>query len=257
MNTPPVAPRSFWFPFTWTEVEIGLALASAVGASLSLAAVRPPLIVSSVAVSLSVLYLAGLLVYSNRRARTFDFIEDGGIRGDGHVPYFKAAQRSVFLTHADDDAPSEELLAIYRRLLDRGVEMRRVLFLRDGGEGASWVARFGDHPHLVQRIIPPFRATLMRFSFVVIDEHTVILSVPGSGPLDCGSYTRGLVLRHLLVIRDPVVVKVFLRMHRDLWAQAENLGSAAELAGSTGVVSWMTARFPQRERLSRILEREE
>lgn len=257
MIPPSRSPPCPWFPFAWTEVEIGFGLASAVGGALSLAAVRPPLIAASVSMCCAVLYLAGLLVYSARGARTFDFIEDGGLRGDGYVPFFKSAKRSVFLTHADDDAPSEELLAIYRGLLDRGVEMRRVIFLRDSGEGASWVARFGDHPRLIQRVIPPFRSSLMRFSFVVIDEEVVVLSVPGSGPLDGGSYSHDFVLRHLLVIRDPAVASVFLRMHGDLWSQALTIGSADELAGPTGVVAWMTARLPNWAPLSRVFQAED
>ena len=257
MNTSPVAPTSYWFPFTWTEVEIGLGLSSAFGAALSLAAVRPPVVAASVGVFSAVLYLAGLLVYSNRRARTFDFIEDGGLRGEGYVPFFKAARVSVFLTHADDDEPSEELLAIYRGLLDRGVEMRRVIFLRDSAEGAAWVARFGDHPHLIQRVIPPFSSKVMRFSFVVIDETTVVLSVPGSSPLDEGAYSRGFVLRHLMVIRDSTVAKVFLRMHGDLWAQALSVGSADELVDPTGLLMWVTARLPSRAELCRVFQRDE
>ncbi len=257
MSSGPSAPTDSWFPFAWTEIEIGFGLVSAVGTALSLAGVRPPLVAASVMACSAVLYLAGLLVYSNRMARTFDFIEDGGLRGDGYVPYFKSARRSVFLTHADDDTPSEELLAIYRSLLDRGVEMRRVIFLRDSEEGARWVARFGDHPRLVQRAIPPFQASVMRYSFVVIDEEVVILSVPGSGPLDDGSYSHGFVLRHLLVIRDPAVARVFLRMHGDLWSQAVSISSAEELAGPSGMLAWMTARLPTWAPIARVFQPED
>jgi hypothetical protein len=257
MSAEPTPPRVSWFPFGWTEVEIGFGLVGMVGTALSFAGVDPPHVATAVVVCSATLYLAGLLVHSNRLARTFDFIEDGGVRGDGYIPYFKSARRNVFLTHADDDTPNDELLAIYRSLLDRGVEMRRVIFLRDSDEGARWVARFGDHPRLVQRFIPPFQASVMRYSFVVIDEEVVIVSVPGSGPLDDGSYSDTFVLRHLLVIRDRAVARVFLRMHGGLWAQAMSIGSAEELAGPSGVLAWMVARLPTWAPLSRVFQPED
>lgn len=175
------------------------------------------------------LTVAGLSVYSTRLARTFEFIEDGGLRGRGYLPYLRTARHSLFLTHADDDSPSDELLAVYRELLERNVEMRRGLFLRGDGRGASWIARFGDHPRLLQKAVLPDRAEVMRISFVVVDEEVVILSVPGFGPLDDGSYTDSFVLRHLLVMRDRAVARVFLSVHEHLWNQAAEITTGADL----------------------------
>jgi len=93
--------------------------------------------------------------------------------------------------------------------------MRRVLFLREEGS-VGWVAKFGGHPRLKQRAMSPSAAEVMPFSFVVVDEETVIMSVPGSGALDEEAYTTAFVLRHLIVIRDRAVAKVFLRMHEQL-----------------------------------------
>lgn len=257
MNADLTPSRASWFPFVWTEVEIGIGIVGFVGTVLSYVGVAPSLVATAVIACSAMLYLAGLLVHSSRLSRTFDFVEDGGLRGDGYVPHFKRARKSVFLTHADDDTPSDELLAIYRSLLDRGVEMRRVIFLRDSEEGARWVARFGNHPRLVQRFIPPFQASVMRYSFVVIDEEVVILSVPGSGPLDDGSYSDRFLLRHLLVIRDRAVAGVFLRMHEELWSQAMSIGSAEELAGPSGVLAWMVARLPTWAPIARVFQPED
>ena len=233
----PEDPLRSWFPFTATEFQVCLGVLGVVAAALSYVGVDPNTLLLTGGAYLVVFYLAGLLVHVRRRARVFEFVENGGIRGEGYVPYFRAARRSLFLTHADDDSPSDELLAMYRSLLDRGVEMRRVLFLREGGAGAAWVARFGDHLRLLQKAILPDRAEVMRFSFVVVDEELVIISVPGFGPLDNGSYSGNFVLRHLLVMRDAAVARVFLRMHGDLWSQGASIASAGELADSVGYVA--------------------
>lgn len=150
-----------WFPFTVGEVELVLAVVGFAVTSLAFVDVPPRLLAVGSGVCLAVTYLAGLLVYERRGLRVFDFIEDGGLRGGGYVPYFRTAEHSLFLTHTDDDAPSEELLGLYRTLLARGVQMRRVTFLRAGAESARWLAEFGEHPNLEQRVVPSERAGLL------------------------------------------------------------------------------------------------
>ena len=223
-------PLSVWLPFTATELQVVLGVLGVIAAALSYASFDPKTVLITGAAYLVVFYLAGLLVQARRQVRVFEFLENGGIRGDGYIPYFRAARRSLFLIHADDDSPSDELLAVYRNLLDRGVELRRVLFLREGAAGVTWVARFGDHQGLLQKAILPDQAQVMRFSFVVVDEELVILSVPGFGPLDDGSYSPTFVLRHLLLMHDAAVARVFLRMHGDLWSQGVAITSADDLA---------------------------
>lgn len=230
-------PLRFWLPLTATEFQVGLGVLGVIAAALSYAGADSNTLLITGGAYLVVFYLAGLLVHAQRRARVFEFVENGGIRGEGYIPYFRAARRSLFLTHADDDSPSDELVALYRSLLDRGVEMRRVLFLREGAAGATWVARFGDHLRLLQKAILPERAEVMRFSFVVVDEELVIISVPGFGPLDDGSYSGSFVLRHLLVMRDASVARVFLRMHGDLWSQGSNITSAQQLTDPASYVA--------------------
>jgi hypothetical protein len=83
---------------------------------------------------------------------------------------------------------------------------------------------------LLQRAIPAERAEVMRLSFAVVDEETVIVSLPGFSQLDNVGYAREYVLRHLIVMHDPAVAQVFLRMHEDLWSQASGIATPEELA---------------------------
>lgn len=187
---------------------------------LTVVGVSPHALAVGTGTFLVVAYLAGLLVHDRRRLRVFDFIEDGGLRGRGYVPFFRTAQHSLFLTHTDDDAPSEELLGLYHTLLARSVQLRRVTFLRPGRESARWLADFGEHANLEQRVVPPERGELLPLSFAVIDESVVVVSVPGYSAIDASQYATRFVLRHLLVIHDTAVACVFLEMHRQLWERA-------------------------------------
>ncbi len=209
-----------WFPFSVGEIEFALAVGGFLVTSLSLVGVPAQTLAVGTGLFLLVTYLAGLLVYDRRSLRVFDFLEDGGVRGSGYVPYFRAARHSLFLTHTDDDAPSEELLGLYRTLLARSVQLRRVTFLRPGSESARWLVEFGEHPNLEQRVVPPERADLLPFSFAVVDESVVVVSVPGYSAIDASEYATRFVLRHLLVIHDVAVARVFLEMHRQLWERA-------------------------------------
>lgn len=165
-------------------------------------------------------YLAGLLVHCREtRSR---FIRDGAIRGRGYAPYFRRARRSLLLTHCDEDAPSEELLGIYSELLERGVELRRVVFLRGDHRQRSyeWLHRFGEREGLENRFVQPDRSEVARLSFVVVDERYVILSIPGGEAVDGEHYSRRFVLRHLLVVEDKDVAVAFTEVHRQLWLRA-------------------------------------
>ena len=53
--------------------------------------------------------------------------------------------------------------------------------------------------------------------FVVVDDSTVLFSVPGWEAIDAAPYTNRLVLRHLLIVREPEMASVFQRLHQDLW----------------------------------------
>lgn len=175
---------------------------------------------------LAVAYLAGLIVH-NRRS-TFRFLRDGALRGEGYLPYFRRAKRGLLLVHTDDDPPGEELLGLYRAQLKRGIELRRVIFLRpeQGDEALEWVGRFGVHPRLLQRLVRRERAALMRFSFVVVDDACVLVSVPGDAAVECEAYSTRFVLRHLLVIEDREVARAFTEVHEQLWRRAEPLPGA-------------------------------
>lgn len=222
-----------WFPFTAGEVELVLGVVGFVVTSLAFIDIPSRVLAVGSGAGLVVTYLAGLLVYERRGLRVFDFIEDGGLRGGGYVPYFRTAEHSLFLTHTDDDAPSEELLGLYRTLLARGVQMRRVTFLRAGAESARWLAEFGEHPNLEQRVVPSERADLLPLSFAVVDESTVVVSVPGYSAIDASQYASSFVLRHLLVIHDEAVAWVFLEMHRQLWGRAIPLRMVAPFGENT------------------------
>lgn len=222
--SPPQAPSRSrardWFPFSVGEIEFALAVGGFLVTSLALVGVPAETLAIGTGLCLLVAYLAGLLVYDRRGLRVFHFVEDGGVRGSGYVPYFRAARHSLFLTHTDDDAPSEELLGLYRRLLARDVQLRRVTFLRPRTESVRWLAEFGEHPNLEQRVVPPERADLLPLSFAVVDESVVVVSVPGYSALDASQYATRFVLRHLLVIHDVAVAQVFLEIHRQLWDRA-------------------------------------
>lgn len=200
---------------------------------LSLLGLAPHLTAASTVGFLGAAYLSGLLVHARGRVRTFDFIEDGGLKGDGYLKFFRCAERSLFLTHVDDDPPGEELLALYRSLLERGVQMRRVIFRRALTSPVQWVVDFGEHKNLTQRVVCPEQAELMAFSFAIVDEELVLISVPGYGAIDVGPYAPRFVLRHLLVLHDRTVARVFLEIHRQLWEHARSLENLKALVAPT------------------------
>ena len=138
-------------------------------------------------------YGCGLLVH--RQKGVFEFVRGGALQGSGYIPYFRRARNSLLLVHADADPPGEELLGLYKGLLSRGVEVRRIIFVRSEQDSDTyrWIEQFGVHEQLMQRVVPPSQAELVRSSFVVVDERCVIVAVPGSSPLDEESYARKFV----------------------------------------------------------------
>lgn len=221
-----------WFPFTGTEFEICLALLGALCTALSLGDVGKTVTAWAAALFVGTAYLAGLLVHSRRARQSFRFIENGGIRGQGYVRPARGARRSLLLQHVEDDAPSEELLGVYRVLLERGVLLRRIIFLRPDAlpEGLTWIRDFGLHENLEQRLILPEQAQLVRLSFVVVDEREVVISMPGISAVDADTYASSVILRHLMVIRDHAVASAFARVHEHIWKQALPVEDLAEFS---------------------------
>ena len=225
-----------WFPFTLTEVEVALGLFGFVTACLAFLGAKNSVLAWVTLGYVALAYLAGLVVHARRPG--FTFMRDGAVRGAGYAQFFRRATRSLLLLHTDDDAPSEELLGLYRTLLDRGVELRRVIFVRpDHAPGAyDWVRKFGRHERLQQRVVLPDRAEVMRFSFVVVDERWSILSVPGDAAVDGEGYAGRFVLRHLLAIEDAEIAEAFTEVHRQLWRRAAVIDDEAVFADPKQVI---------------------
>jgi hypothetical protein len=211
---------SRWFPFTHIEVEVALGLFGFLSACLAFLGVQNSVLAWGTLGYVALAYIAGLVVHVRRSG--FTFMRDGAVRGVGYAQFFRRATRSLLLLHTDDDSPSEELLGLYRTLLDRGIELRRIIFIRsDHARGAyEWVRKFGHHERLQQRVILAERAEVMRVSFVVVDERWSILSVPGDAAVDGEGYAGRFVLRHLLAIEDAEIAEAFTEVHRQLWRRA-------------------------------------
>lgn len=220
-------PGRRWFPFSILEVEVVLALFAFLTSALAFLGVEKRPLAWFTLGYLGFAYLAGLLVRARRAG--FTFLRDGALRGTGYARFFRRATRSLLLLHTDDDSPSEELLGLYRTLLDRGVELRRVIFVRpDHAPGAyDWIRKFGRHERLQQRVVLPDRADVMRLSFVVVDERWSILSVPGDAAVDGEGYAGRYVLRHLLAIEDAEIAEAFTEVHRQLWRRASVIDESA------------------------------
>jgi|GEM_PF-5017850 len=181
--------RPRWFLFTSTEIEVTLGVFAFAETLLVILDAERPVLIAFACAYVVTAYLAGLIVHS--RSSKFRFVRDGAVGGAGYVPYFRRAKRGLLLLHTDDDPPGEELLGLYRAQLERGVELRRVIFLRpeQGAEALDWVRRFGGHPRLLQRFVQREQASLMRLSFVVVDEQCVLIAVPGNAAVESEAYT--------------------------------------------------------------------
>lgn len=220
-----------WFPFTRGEFEIALALAGLLLAVLTLCGAGADIAVLSLVEFTGASYIAGLCVYARRARHPYRFVENGGLGGFGYLDAVRRARRSLLLQHIDDDAPSAELLGVYRDLLDTGILLRRLVFLRPDArpEGLLWIRDFGNHPNLEQRLVLPEHAELVRWSFAVVDEHEVVVSMPGIAAVDADSYAEGVLFRHVMVLRDAAVARAFVRMHEHVWVRATPLRDVSQL----------------------------
>jgi hypothetical protein len=224
--------RGRWWPFRPDELQTVLGLVGFATTCLALGGLPPAMIAWGSVVVVVLAYIAALLVRAREAATALKILPNGALAGAGHMATFHSVRRALLLMHLDDDPPNEQLLAMYRRLLDRGVEIRRIVFLRPEAapNAYSWIAEFGDHHRLQHRVVLPDESLPVRFSFSVVDTSTVLLSIPGWDPVDGAAYSTHLVLRHLLAVSDPQVVAVFARMHEEMWDRALPIRSAAEFA---------------------------
>jgi hypothetical protein len=215
-----------WFPFTPTELQVALGVLAFVTTSLLLFDAPERAVGWGSLGAVGFLYLAGLLVHS--RSSRFRFIRDGSLSGEGYLDYFRRARKSLLLLHIDDDSPGPELLGLYRKLLDRGVEIRRVIFVRPShrADAYRWVVDFGSHKRLLQRVILPEQAEVMRMGFVVVDGRFAILALPGGAAVDSEGYATAFVLRDLLVVEDPGAATALTEVHSQLWRRAVPLQDA-------------------------------
>lgn len=220
-----------WWPIRTDELQAALGVMGFATTVLAFTGAEPRVLAWGSLGFAVIFYLAGLLVRAREAASGLKLIRDGALSGTGHLSAFRSVRRALLLMHLDDDPPSPELLALYRRLLDRGVEIRRIVFLRpDAAPNAySWLVEFGDHDRLQHRVVLPDDTLPVHFSFAVVDTSTLLLSVPGWEPVDGTAYSTHLVLRHLLIINDPQVVAVFASMHETMWDRALPLRSVQDL----------------------------
>lgn len=216
--------RPTWFPFTTAEVEIALGLTGLGATAASLLDVPGPWVVLGTAGTLCALFLAGCLTHAigNRVARVH---LDDALHGRGYVRVFQQARRSLLLIHIDDDAPDEHLLGLYRSLLSRGVEIRRLVFVRPDHrpQGVRWIGAFGSHPRLRQRLVESDLGSPLMMSFAVVDDRLVLLAVPGFHPEETEPYSDTAVLRHLIELRHPSVLRAFLEVYESAWRRASPL----------------------------------
>lgn len=224
--------KSPWFPFNADELQVVLGLYGFAATTLAFVGIPADLLAWGSVLYALIAYFAGLLVSAHRASCALRFLPGGGEGGAGYVELFRSARRALFLMHIDDDPPGPELLLLYRRLLDAGVQVRRTVFLRPEAKPSAlaWISEFGNHPNLQHRLVLPADGSALPFSFAVVDNRIVILSMPGFEPADNRPYATHLVLRHLLVIDDAAVAAAFLTMHEDTWQAAYPLRDVAELA---------------------------
>ncbi|MFN3242147.1 MAG: hypothetical protein ACE37K_11595 [Planctomycetota bacterium] len=213
-----------WFPFTTAQVEIALGLAGLGATAASLLEVPGPTVALGTAGFLLLTFLVGLLAAAsgNRVARVH---LDGALHGRGYADLFRHAHRSLLLIHLDDDAPHDELLGLYRRLLERGIEIRRLIFVRPDHRqaGVRWIREFGPHELLRQRFVETASGNPLPLSFAVVDEDAVLIAVPGYHPTETETFGDGLVLRHLIELRHPTITRAFLEAYESAWRRGTRL----------------------------------
>lgn len=228
-----------WFPFSVVEAEIALAIGGIGTTILNLLGVEGAVVVGALAAYLLAAYFAGLLVQAIQVRPRLVFVPYGGLEGRGYVSQFSLAERRLLLIHADDDPPCSELTALYRHLLDDGVQIRRIIILRVDAKASSyqWIASFGAHSGLRQRVLLAKDSRLFRTSFAVIDEHRTVLAVPSASPSEGTAYDGGYFLHHILVLCDREVTASFSRVHQELWSVGAELESPSDLAAPRDLVA--------------------
>lgn len=210
-----------WFPFAAVEVEIALGIAGLGATAASLLGAPGPTVVMGTAGFLFALTVITLMARAatNRVAKV---ALDAALHGRGYTRVFRQAKRSLLLIHLDDDAPDDELLGLYRTLLDRGIAIRRLVFLRPDHrpEGIRWITEFGPHPLLRQRFVEVGAGTPLSLSFALVDEDLVLLAVPGFHPTETELYSDNIVLRHLIELQHPAVTRAFHEVYEAAWNRA-------------------------------------
>lgn len=208
-------------PISVGELELMLAVVGAGATAASLLGVSGPLVVITASVAL-LLGMAAAVVLSNRRRRVATVHLDGAWRGRGYASAFRRARRSLLLIHLDDDSPDAELRLLYRRLLDRGVQVRRLVIVRPDHRpaGIRWIHEFGAHVGLRQRFVKSVPGSALALSFAIVDESIVLLAVPGFLATESELSSDGVVLRHLIELRHPSVTRAFLEVYESAWKRA-------------------------------------
>ena len=217
-------PRVGYWPFSLAELEVALALLGLLATSLALYGASLQASGICIATAAATLYLTGLLAHGGRQRTSLKLHLHGAEHGVGYVPLFCEASHSLLLMHVDDDCPSPELQALYARLLEKGVRIRRIVVERSQPAATQWARDLPEHPGLRQLFLPAGSVLGFALSFAVIDEHSVIVALPGIAAVDNPPYHEGLLLRHLVHIRDATVASAFAQTHEALW-RARNLYS--------------------------------
>lgn len=213
-----------WLPSRGSDVELTLGLAGLGATGASLLGVPGPSVVAGTGVFLAVALVVGVLAtVAGQRVASVQL--DGALHGRGYVRAFGMAKHSLLLIHIDDDAPDEELLGLYRSLLGRGVEIRRLIFARHDHlpAGIDWIKDFGAQIRLHQRYFQTELGAPLMVSFAIVDESVVLLAVPGFRPTETEPYSEAAVLRHLIELRHPGVTRAFLQVYEAAWRRAKPL----------------------------------
>lgn len=213
-----------WLPFKASEVELLLGIAGLGATAASLLGAPGGWVVAGTGIFLFLAFTLGMLaVHAGNRVATVHL--DGALHGRGYVSAFGAARHSLLLIHLDDDAPGEELLGLYRSLLGRGVEIRRLVFARRDHhpDGIGWISDFGPQPRLHQRFVETEPGAPLMVSFAIVDEGIVLLAVPGFRPTETEPYSGAVVLRHLIELRHPAITRAFLQVYEAAWRRARPL----------------------------------
>lgn len=212
-----------WFPFRAVELEVVLGVVGFGVTVATLLGVPGPLIAAVAGLTLLGTYLAGLSIRAGASVARVHL--DAAFRGRGYASIFRRARSSLLLMHVDDDAPDPELLGLYSVLLDRGVQVRRLVFVRHAHhpDGLRWIDDFGDHPNLTQRVIQTSTAPNLSLSFAIIDEVAVLLALPGYRAAENEPYSERLVLRNLVELRKSEVTRAFLEVYEAAWRRGTPL----------------------------------